>query len=182
MASWEAIAACVRAVEIPVVLNGNIRVRADAEAAMAATGCVGVMSGCGLLRDAYLFERPMGGVGGGGGKRVEMGDAGGGDVGRGLGGGMGGGAVAGSVLALGFEERRTMALEYLAERDVRNMKGSDGVAKHLKEMLGGSLAPKDTEDPAAWTKFRTLVTRHRGGSTGEIRAALRGLTRTEVWG
>jgi hypothetical protein len=63
------------------------------------------------------------------------------------------------------------------------MKGSDGVAKHLKEMLGGSLAPKDTEDPAAWTKFRTQVTRHRGGSTGEIRAALRGLTRTEVgWG
>ena len=90
--------------------------------------------------------------------------------------------MAGSVLALGFEERRAMALEYLAERDVRNMRGSDGVAKHLKEMLGGSLAPKDTEDAAAWTKFRTQVTRHRGGSTEEIRAALRGLTRTEVWG
>ena len=85
LASWEAIAACVRAVEIPVVLNGNIRVRADAEAAMVATGCVGVMSGCGLLRDAYLFERPLGGAGGGGGKRVEVGDAGGGDVGRGAG-------------------------------------------------------------------------------------------------
>jgi tRNA-dihydrouridine synthase len=45
------------AVDIPVVANGNIRTRADAEACLRFTGCRGVMSAVALLRYPRLFEQ-----------------------------------------------------------------------------------------------------------------------------
>ena len=60
-ADWEAIAACKRAVGIPVILNGNISQFEDVEVALAATGCDGVMSAWGLLRDPGLYQGPGGG-------------------------------------------------------------------------------------------------------------------------
>jgi len=44
-----------RALRIPVIANGNVRELADAERALAATGCDGIMSGCGVLADPALF-------------------------------------------------------------------------------------------------------------------------------
>ena len=44
-----------RALRIPVIANGNVRELADAERCLAATGCDGIMSGCGVLADPALF-------------------------------------------------------------------------------------------------------------------------------
>jgi nifR3 family TIM-barrel protein len=55
-APWEIIAAVVDAVRIPVIGNGDVRSRADAEAMVAATGCAGVMIGRGALGAPWVFS------------------------------------------------------------------------------------------------------------------------------
>jgi len=56
-ADWAAIAAVRAALSIPVLANGDVRDVAEAEACMAATGCVGVLSAEPLLRNPALFDR-----------------------------------------------------------------------------------------------------------------------------
>ena len=145
LASWPTIAAVARAVEIPVVANGNVRHRADAEQCIRETGCAAVMSGCGLLRDPFMYERPL-------------------DL-----------ATAGELPAhIGWQGRRAMALEYLAIRNERCAESKDdgaGVAKHMKDILGGSLAPP-SDDQAAWAEFRAALTKHGGGPTLELQLML----------
>ena len=58
LADWGKIAAVKSALRIPVVGNGNVRVRSDAEAMLRDTGCDAVMSGCGLLVNPALFFEP----------------------------------------------------------------------------------------------------------------------------
>ena len=90
-ADWEQIGAVRRALDIAVIANGNVRTRADAERALAATGCAAVMSATALLANPRLFAAPFSLRGGDG-----DGDGGGGDGGGGDGGGDGGGGDAGS--------------------------------------------------------------------------------------
>ena len=52
----EIIADVKRAVEIPVVGNGDVRSYEDAEAMISATGCDGVAIGRGALGDPWIFE------------------------------------------------------------------------------------------------------------------------------
>jgi nifR3 family TIM-barrel protein len=56
-APWEIIAAVVDAVGIPVIGNGDVASRADAEAMVAATGCAGVMIGRGALGAPWIFAQ-----------------------------------------------------------------------------------------------------------------------------
>jgi tRNA-dihydrouridine synthase B len=55
-APWAIIAAVVEAVAIPVVGNGDVRSRADAEAMAGATGCAAVMIGRGALGAPWIFR------------------------------------------------------------------------------------------------------------------------------
>ena len=55
-APWEIIGAVVDAVRIPVIGNGDVQSRADAEAMVAATGCAGVMIGRGALGAPWIFS------------------------------------------------------------------------------------------------------------------------------
>ena len=56
LARWDWIARLARALApCPVVANGNVRTRRDAEACIAATGACGVMSASSLLRNPALF-------------------------------------------------------------------------------------------------------------------------------
>jgi nifR3 family TIM-barrel protein len=55
-APWEIIASVVAAVAIPVVGNGDVRSRAEAEAMVRATGCAGVMIGRGALGAPWIFS------------------------------------------------------------------------------------------------------------------------------
>jgi tRNA-dihydrouridine synthase B len=55
-APWEIIASVVRAVAIPVVGNGDVRSRMDAEAMVRATGCAAVMIGRGALGAPWIFS------------------------------------------------------------------------------------------------------------------------------
>jgi tRNA-dihydrouridine synthase 1 len=54
-ANWEAIGAVRRALRIPLVANGGVYTRADADACLAATGAAAVMSAEGLLENPALF-------------------------------------------------------------------------------------------------------------------------------
>jgi tRNA-dihydrouridine synthase B len=54
-APWEIIAAVVDAVRLPVIGNGDVRSRADAEAMVAETACAGVMVGRGALGAPWIF-------------------------------------------------------------------------------------------------------------------------------
>lgn len=55
-APWEIIASVVAAVTIPVVGNGDVRSRLDAEAMIRATGCAAVMIGRGALGAPWIFS------------------------------------------------------------------------------------------------------------------------------
>lgn len=55
LADWAAIRAVREAVGVPVFANGNVRTLRDVEECLEYTGCVGVMSACGLLVDPTLF-------------------------------------------------------------------------------------------------------------------------------
>jgi nifR3 family TIM-barrel protein len=55
-APWDIIAAVVAAVGVPVIGNGDVRGRGDAEAMIAATGCAGVMIGRGALGAPWVFR------------------------------------------------------------------------------------------------------------------------------
>lgn len=55
LASWEAIRQAVKAVDIPVLANGNIRSFEDSKACLRATGAAGVMSAEALLQNPGLF-------------------------------------------------------------------------------------------------------------------------------
>ena len=56
LANWDWIRSVKRAVSIPVVSNGNIRVHHDIEACLAYTGADCVMSGCGALKRPFIFS------------------------------------------------------------------------------------------------------------------------------
>eukprot|EP00036_Acanthoecidae_sp_10tr_P013441 CAMPEP_0206286628 /NCGR_PEP_ID=MMETSP0106_2-20121207/698_1 /ASSEMBLY_ACC=CAM_ASM_000206 /TAXON_ID=81532 /ORGANISM="Acanthoeca-like sp., Strain 10tr" /LENGTH=697 /DNA_ID=CAMNT_0053717155 /DNA_START=146 /DNA_END=2240 /DNA_ORIENTATION=+ len=60
VADWEAIAAIKKAMAIPVLANGSVASRADAEACLAATGADGVLLSGALLANphAIMDERP----------------------------------------------------------------------------------------------------------------------------
>ena len=57
-ADWDTIAAVKEALDIPVIANGNVRTRADAERCLAVTGCDAVMSATALLSNPRLFASP----------------------------------------------------------------------------------------------------------------------------
>jgi tRNA-dihydrouridine synthase 1 len=58
LANWAWIAAVKQALRVPVIANGNIRSAHDVAALRLATGCDGVMSGVGALRDpSRVFAR-----------------------------------------------------------------------------------------------------------------------------
>ena len=68
LARWDWIARLASALApCPVVANGNVRTRRDAEACIAATGACGVMSASSLLRNPALFM-----PGGGGHSRLQL--------------------------------------------------------------------------------------------------------------
>ena len=113
-ADWDQIAAVRRALGIAVIANGNVRTRADAERAIAVTGCAAVMSATALLANPRLFAAPL---------SLRGGDGGGDDDGGGGGGGEGGGGEAAAAAAAPRRWREgvptplcrlEMALEYLA--------------------------------------------------------------------
>ncbi|KDO21847.1 hypothetical protein SPRG_12348 [Saprolegnia parasitica CBS 223.65] len=53
--NWDAIGAIRKAIAIPMLANGGIRSRAEAEACLAATGCQAVMAATGLLENPSIF-------------------------------------------------------------------------------------------------------------------------------
>lgn len=57
-ADWEVIRAVKAALTIPVLANGNVHHRGDADACIAATGADGVLSAVWLLENPALFEAP----------------------------------------------------------------------------------------------------------------------------
>ena len=112
-ADWDQIAAVRRALGIAVIANGNVRTRADAERAIAVTGCAAVMSATALLANPRLFAAPLSLRGGDGGGDDDGGGGGGGDD--------GGGGEAAAAAPRRWREgvptplcRLEMALEYLA--------------------------------------------------------------------
>eukprot|EP00624_Nannochloropsis_granulata_P000073 evm.model.NODE_10224_length_23612_cov_24.412333.2 len=58
ISDFDVIRAVREAVTIPVLANGNCRTRQDAEWALQYTGCDGMMSAVGLLRNPRLFAAP----------------------------------------------------------------------------------------------------------------------------
>jgi tRNA-dihydrouridine synthase 1 len=58
LASWPHIRAVKQAVPVPVIANGNVPGKPALKEVLEATGCDGVMSGVGILRDPTLFENP----------------------------------------------------------------------------------------------------------------------------
>jgi solute carrier family 25 (mitochondrial S-adenosylmethionine transporter), member 26 len=56
LASWPHIRAVKQAVNVPVIANGNVPYRASLSEILEATGCNGVMSGVGILRNPSLFD------------------------------------------------------------------------------------------------------------------------------
>ena len=55
-ADWSIIRACVSAVKIPVIGNGDVRSKEDAERMRNETGCAFVMIGRGALGNPWLFQ------------------------------------------------------------------------------------------------------------------------------
>jgi tRNA-dihydrouridine synthase 1 len=55
-ADWNAVRELKRHLNVPVIANGNIRDKEDADRCMAETGCDGVMSAWGLLDNPALFS------------------------------------------------------------------------------------------------------------------------------
>ncbi|HEY3452598.1 MAG TPA: tRNA dihydrouridine synthase DusB [Myxococcales bacterium] len=60
-ADWSVIAAVKRAVKVPVVGNGDVKSRADAERVVRETGCDAVMIGRAALSNPWLFRELAGG-------------------------------------------------------------------------------------------------------------------------
>lgn len=58
-ANWDIIGKVKNAVSIPVVANGGVETRADAERLLEETGADAVMSSEGLLEDPGLFDRSL---------------------------------------------------------------------------------------------------------------------------
>jgi tRNA-dihydrouridine synthase B len=56
-ADWNVIKSCVQSVKIPVIGNGDIKTRDDAERMLARTGCAGVMIGRGALGNPWVFQQ-----------------------------------------------------------------------------------------------------------------------------
>ncbi len=55
-APWDVIADVVRAVDVPVTGNGDVRSLAEAQRMVAVTGCLGVMVGRGALGRPWVFD------------------------------------------------------------------------------------------------------------------------------
>jgi tRNA-dihydrouridine synthase len=55
-ADWSKIAAVKASLDIPVISNGNINSLAEVRECLRVTGCDGVMSACGVLRNPALFS------------------------------------------------------------------------------------------------------------------------------
>ena len=58
-ASWAAVRAVVQAVAVPVILNGNVRDKSDADDGLRFTGAAAVMSAEPLLAVPTMFLQPM---------------------------------------------------------------------------------------------------------------------------
>ena len=58
MADWDQIRAVREVLHIPVIANGNIKTLQDVNSCLEYTGCAGVMSAYGLLKDPTLFNEP----------------------------------------------------------------------------------------------------------------------------
>ena len=56
LADWNKISAVKQALKIPIIGNGNIRCKADADAMIAECKVDGIMSGWGLLKNPALFD------------------------------------------------------------------------------------------------------------------------------
>ncbi|VDN03684.1 unnamed protein product [Thelazia callipaeda] len=56
LADWSAMRAVVKAVDVPVVANGNIQLPGDVDRCLEITGACAVMSAEGILSNPYLFE------------------------------------------------------------------------------------------------------------------------------
>jgi len=61
-ADWSVIAAVKRAVKVPVIGNGDVKSRADAERMVRETGCEGVMVGRAALGNPWIFRELNGGL------------------------------------------------------------------------------------------------------------------------
>ncbi len=64
-ADWPVIERVKKAVEIPVIGNGDIRTAEDALRMMDETGCEGIMVGRGVLGNPWIFSAIRGAIGGG---------------------------------------------------------------------------------------------------------------------
>ena len=117
-ADWSVIAAVKAALRIPVISNGNVRKKADADRCIAETGVDAVMSANGLLHNPRLFAS-AGSAGSGGGCLIRD----------------------GRPTALG---RRSMALEYL-DCCKRYPQGAlpRMISDHLLAMLSVDLPAKE---------------------------------------
>uniref|UniRef100_A0A8R1TL52 tRNA-dihydrouridine(16/17) synthase [NAD(P)(+)] n=1 Tax=Onchocerca volvulus TaxID=6282 RepID=A0A8R1TL52_ONCVO len=57
LADWYAMRAVVNAVDVPVLVNGNIQLPGDVDRCLEMTGASAVMSAEGILSNPYLFEK-----------------------------------------------------------------------------------------------------------------------------
>lgn len=183
-ADLEAVAAVKAALRIPVISNGNVRSKAEADAALAKTGCDCVMSATALLCNPRLFadeaeesaeppalahaqapaQAPAQAQPSGAGRAadgVESGEADGrggeADVGEAD---SGGGEVAGAVAGVQAAKRASMALEYLEccktfpDGALPRM-----ISDHLMEMLKPDLLHSFNADERKEIKAHRTTTR-----------------------
>ena len=63
LADWSMITRVKQAVKVPVVGNGDVKSKADAERMLLETGCDAVMIGRGALGNPWIFREVLGGAG-----------------------------------------------------------------------------------------------------------------------
>lgn len=71
-ADWNAIERVVQAVSVPVIANGDVTCREDAEELRRKTGCAGVMIGRGAMGNPWIFRELSGGEAATAEERIDM--------------------------------------------------------------------------------------------------------------